>query len=175
MLFHMSMPASDPRRVATVVAQLWGGEAFPFIPLAANGSWVAFAGDDRGSSIEFYPRGARILPSDEACPTGFTVSVDEDAARDDGPFAGRIATHAAVGSVLTTDEIVALASREGWLSRRAQRGRFHVVEMWLENAVMLEVLPDAFQQEYLASQTLENWRTGVAATSRRQPPASQPA
>lgn len=169
MLFHISMPAKNPEQVAKVVAELWGGEAFPFIPLARNGSWVAFAGDDRGSGIEFYPRGARIVPSEEDCPTGFTVSVDEAVANDMSAFAGRIATHAAVYSPLSQDAIMALAKREGWLSRFAQRGTFHVVEFWLENAVMLEVLPEPLKQEYLATQTLDNWRRGAAAMARRQP------
>lgn len=171
MLFHISMPAKEPERVARVVAELWGGEAFPFIPLAKNGSWVAFAGDDRGSSIEFYPRGARIVPSEEDYPTGFTISVDEAAAADEGAFAGRIATHAAVYSPLPQDQIMALANRQGWLTRFAQRGNFHVVEFWLENAVMLEVLPEELTKEYLATQTLENWRKGTAAMSRNQPPS----
>ena len=30
MLFHISIDADDPRRVAEVLAELWGGRAFPF-------------------------------------------------------------------------------------------------------------------------------------------------
>lgn len=168
MIFHISMPAHEPERVAKVVAELWGGEAFPFLPMARNGSWVAFAGDDRGSAIEFYPRGAEISPSTEDYPTGFTVTVNEAAANAVDEAAGRSATHAAVFSPLSQDEIVALAQREGWLGRYAQRGRFHVVEFWLENAIMLEVLTEDLKQEYLATQTLEAWRAGVAAVARNQ-------
>jgi hypothetical protein len=169
MLFHISIPASNPERVARAIAELWRGEAFPFLPLAGNGSWVAFAGDERGSGIECYPRGARISPSNEAYPTGFTVTVDETLASETGEQAGRIATHAAIYTPLAKDEVIELAGREGWLGRVAQRGRFHVVEFWLENVVMLEVLPEDFKQEYLASQTLEGWRAGAAALARRQP------
>lgn len=168
MIYHISIPAMEPERVAKAIAELWRGEAFPFLPMARNGSWVAFAGDERGSSIECYPRGAQISPSKEDHPTGFTVTVDELAARADGDLAGRIATHAAVYSPLSQDEILALAEREGWLSRAAQRGRFHVVEFWLENAVMLEVLTEDFTKQYLATQTLEAWRGGVAAMARNQ-------
>ena len=169
MIFHISIPAKEPERVAKVIAELWGGEAFPFLPMAGNGSWVAFAGDDRGSGIECYPRGATISPSREERPTGFTVTVDEAVATATGEDAGRIATHAAVYSPLAQADIVALAERQGWLSRLGQRGRFHVVEFWLENAVMLEVLTEELKAEYLATQTLEAWRAGAAAMARKQP------
>jgi len=168
MLFHISIPARNPERVARAIAELWRGEAFPFLPLAGNGSWVAFAGDERGSGIEGYPRGARIAPSKEDHLTGFTVTVDEALANETGESAGRVATHAAIYTSLLKDEVIGLAAREGWLGRVAQRGRFHVIELWLENAVMLEVLPDDFKQEYLASQTLEGWRAGAAALARKQ-------
>ena len=56
MIFHLSFDAADPRRVAEVIAALWGGKAIPFPPVMA-GSWVALAGDDRNSSVEIYPRG----------------------------------------------------------------------------------------------------------------------
>lgn len=169
MIFHISIPAKNPERVAKVIAELWRGEAFPFLPMARNGSWVAFAGDDRGSGIECYPRGAQISPSQEERPTGFTVTVDDAVAQATDEHSGRIATHAAVYSPLSQEEILALAQREGWLSRFAQRGRFHVVEFWLENAVMLEVLTENLKSEYLATQSLEAWRAGSAAMARNQP------
>jgi len=59
MLFHLSIDADDPRNVANVIAELWGGHAFPFPPVL-TGSWVAMAGDDRGTTVEVYPRGAEL-------------------------------------------------------------------------------------------------------------------
>lgn len=165
MIFHISIPARNPEQVAKAIAELWCGEAFPFLPMKGNGSWVAFAGDDRGSAIECYPRGARLSPSQEEYPKGFTVEVE--AAQSDSPSAHHIATHAAVYSPLSQEQIIALAQRHGWLGRYAQRGKFHVVEFWLENTVMLEVLPEPLKQEYLATQTLEAWRAGAAAQSRQ--------
>lgn len=166
MIFHISIPARDPERVAKVIAELWRGEAFPFLPMKDNGSWVAFAGDDRGSAIECYPAGARIYPSTDPYPTGFTVTAD-NASHSGTIDDGHIATHAAIYSPLDDAELDTLAKREGWLCRYAQRGKFHVVEFWLENIVMLEVLPEALKREYLASQTLDAWRTGTAALLRR--------
>lgn len=33
MLFHLSIDADDPRHVAEVIAELWGGVATPFPPV----------------------------------------------------------------------------------------------------------------------------------------------
>ena len=56
MLFHLSIAAREPRHVANVIAELWGGAALPFPPVM-EGSWIAIAGDDRGTAIEVYPDG----------------------------------------------------------------------------------------------------------------------
>ena len=48
MLFHVSVEADDPKGVAEALAQIMGGEAFPFPPVG-RGSWVALAGDEFGS------------------------------------------------------------------------------------------------------------------------------
>ena len=72
MLFHVSIEADDPRRVAEVVAEIWGGIAAPF-PAVAAGSWVALSGDDKGSLIEFYPRGTELHESDDGA-TGIATA-----------------------------------------------------------------------------------------------------
>ena len=56
MLFHMSIAAKDPQHVASVIAELWRGEARRFPPIADN-SWMALAGDERGTLLEVYPLG----------------------------------------------------------------------------------------------------------------------
>ena len=40
-------------------AELLGGRALPF-PAVIDGSWVALAGDERGTMIEIYPRGTEL-------------------------------------------------------------------------------------------------------------------
>ena len=54
MLFHASIAAKDPENVAKVVAEIWGGDYLPFLPLQ-NGSWMAVASDDRNTALEVYP------------------------------------------------------------------------------------------------------------------------
>ncbi len=146
----------DPERVARVIAELWKGEAFPFFP-HRNESWVAFAADDRRTSVECYPYDAKLSPADETSPTGFTIT------RGGADKPRPSTTHAAVATDLSQEEVIAIGEREGWVTRYAQRGLFGVVEMWLENNILLEVLPPELQAQYVETQTLDNWRRVIAS------------
>lgn len=154
MLFHLSITADDPERVARAIAKLWRGEALPF-PQGERGSWMAMAGDERNSAVEIYPRGYVLTPSterDEKWPDG------EKERRRSG-------THAAIATPLSKDEVIAIAEQEGWFARYLRRGdKFGLVEVWIENATLFEVLTPEMQAEYLETQTLEKWRelVGVA-------------
>ncbi|HLL30517.1 MAG TPA: hypothetical protein VK403_05935, partial [Allosphingosinicella sp.] len=46
---HISIAAERPKQAARLIAELWGGRAYPFPPVA-EGSWIAMAGDERGST-----------------------------------------------------------------------------------------------------------------------------
>lgn len=141
MIFHLSIAAKNPQHVAGVIAELWRGRAMPFPPVAV-GSWVALAGDDRNSLIEVYPFGSELRPADG----------DADAmAQTNSQPSGLTATHAAVASPLEEGEVFAIAEREGWQAKYRKRGgQFGVIELWLENATMIEVLTAEMQREYLA-------------------------
>lgn len=158
MIFHLSIAADDPARVAQALARLWRGEAFAF-PQGAKGSWMAMAGDDRNSAVEVYPRGYVLTPGedrDEKWPA---------AAKE----LRRSATHAAIGTPLTREEVFALAEQEGWMARYLRRGdQFGIIEVWVENAVLFEVLTSEMQQEYLQTQTLEKWRAKVSQGGAQQ-------
>lgn len=167
MIFHFSIPTKNPERVARVIAELWGGEAFPFFP-HRNESWVAFAGDDRRSGVECYPYDATLAPSDEPNPTGFKIL--RGAA---GPNPS--ATHGAIATELSEDDVLAIGRREGWMARYAQRGRFGVVELWLENTILFEVLPPDLQAQYVSTQSLDDWRLAVGAIEAQKAAASRPA
>jgi hypothetical protein len=156
MIFHFSIPTQNPERVARVIAELWGGEAFPFLP-HRNASWIALAGDDRRTGVECYPHDVELAPSDEVHPTRF-----EARQRAGQGGSQRSATHGAIGTPLSREQVCAIGEREGWLTRPAQRGRFHVVEMWLENSILFEVLPPDLLKEYLQTQSLAAWRAAVA-------------
>lgn len=148
MLFHISVPADDPARVAAVIAELWRGESLPFPPIA--GAHVAFAGDDRASAIEVYPRETVLEP--DADGGGVRARMAPTPAY-------RGACHAAIASPLSVEAISAIARREGWTCNVQSRGGvFRVVEFWLENAFMLEIMTADMQAEYVARITPANWR-----------------
>jgi hypothetical protein len=150
MIFHISISADDPKRTAMMFAELWRGEAFPF-PMVGKGSWVAHAGDDRRSTIEVYPRDIAFYPTDGAGEERY-----EPVSRH-GPF------HAAVATPLEIEEVQEIARRYGCHTSVCQRGPwFRVIEFWVDNTQMIEMLTPAMQQEYPGSITLENWRNMLA-------------
>jgi hypothetical protein len=156
MLFHMSISAGAPQRVASVIAELWGGEALPFPPVS-EGSWIAFAGDDRGTAIEVYPAGVVLQEADgDADAQGVRTQ----------PMA-LSPTHAAIATGFSRDQVFALAAREGWPAKYRHRGGvFGVIEMWIEGRQMIEVLTPEMQAEYLASVTIPNWKQMLAVGRR---------
>jgi len=141
MIFHLSIAADDPARVARVVAELWGGKARIFPPVG-KGSAVATAGDGIGTTLEIYARGTELAPADG----------DADAYAEINPEAPRrTATHIAMATRLSQQQVFAIAEREGWLAKYRKRGgMFGVIELWLENAVLAELLTPEMQAEYQA-------------------------
>ncbi|MBW8639804.1 hypothetical protein K1W69_21600 [Hoeflea sp. WL0058] len=144
-LKHLSLNAEEPQRVAMLLATLLGGEALPFPPFPD--SWIAFSGADDGSAIEVYPNGHRLKagPDRIECYSG-------------QPDRNHSFVHAAFGSPLTADEILAAAKREGWLSRLCDRGPFRCIEIWLENRILVEVLDPDMQKDYREGMTIGNWK-----------------
>lgn len=154
MLFHLSIAAHDPRHVAEVIAQFWDGAAFPFPPVA-EGSWIALAGDERGTAMEVYPIGT-VLREAEGDADSFGERTGQT---------GFTATHAAIATHLSQDEVMAIAGREGWPAKYRKRGGgFGVIELWIEGRQMIELLTAEMQAEYLAAVTMDNYRAMIAAS-----------
>lgn len=152
MLFHMSIAAHDPRHVASVIAELWQGEMFFFPPVSDN-AWIVMAGDDRGTALEVYPAGT-VLREHPG---------DADAYGEATGTAGFTASHAAIATDLTQDDVLAIATREGWPAKyRMRAGMFGVIEMWIEGRQMMEVLTPEMQAEYRSTMTLDGWRRLLA-------------
>jgi hypothetical protein len=148
MIFHASIPAREPERVAAVIAEIWGGQSFRFPPWP--GAWVAMAGDARGSMVEVYPHTLPIAPG-----TG------DDMARPLPDTEPRPYTcfHLAIATERTVDEIRAIGAREGWRAVPCSRGGvFDVVELWIENGLMFEVLTPDMQDDYRAGINMQMWR-----------------
>ncbi|MFT4251030.1 MAG: hypothetical protein QM608_00910 [Caulobacter sp.] len=153
MLFHMSIAARDPRHVAGVIAEFWGGEALPFPPVSDDG-WIVLAGDDRGSALEVYPADTVLREADG----------DADAYGEPSGGAAFTPTHGALATGLDAEAVMAIAAREGWPAKYRKRGgMFGVVELWIEGRQMMELLTPEMQAEYRRTMTIANWRAMLAA------------
>lgn len=154
MLFHLSIEADEPCRVATIFAEIWGGVAAPFPPVA-EGSWVALSGDERGTIVEVYPRGTELHEAEgEADAVGI-------------PAAPRRhnATHFAMATNHDLETILGIARREGWPAKCCSReGKFGVIEIWVEGCQLVEVLTPEMQRQYLDMVTIENWQRMLAGS-----------
>ena len=153
MIFHASMPSRHPAHVARVLAEIWGGFAAPF-PSFPD-SWMAVAGDERGTIIETYPCDRVITPG-----AGSDSFMPGDA-QDNSHYS---AFHMAVGTPLTTEQVLAIGAREGWRTLRCTRGDnfFDVIEFWVENTTMIEILTEDMQTQYRSFATPANFRAFAA-------------
>ena len=82
-------------------------------------------------------------------------------------------THFALSVATDADTIEAIAARAGWQCFRCNRGPFHVIEVWVESEMMVEILPPEFAAEYLAFTRPDKIAMSMAAaaptTSRLRP------
>ena len=148
MIFHFSMDADQPERVAKALAWIWSCEAYPFAQVG-RGSWIVVADDEKGSAIEIYRRGVVLAPGAGA-----------DAVRAKSmPAPANSAMHFAISTQLSEAEVCALGAAEGWRTVRQSRGgRFDVIELWIENRILIEVLTPEMQAQYVAASTPAEWR-----------------
>jgi hypothetical protein len=145
MIAHVSIEAERPEHVARILARIMGGEALPFPP--CDGAWIAFAAADDGTAVEVYPQGARVMRGPE------TIAFEQTEAA-----AGPSATHVAIGSPLSAEEIIEIGQAEGWTTRSTDRGPFGCIELWIEDRVLIELLDPAMQEDYRRNMTVAGWR-----------------
>ncbi len=144
MFHYISMAAENPFRVAKVMAELTRGQFFEY-PVTPGAYRVTFQ-DEYGSGIE-------VLPKDTVWTPGVTEA--ETQATELSRFS---ATRAALSVTISQEAIEAIGAREGWLVRRCDgprgrfldhRGRFQVMELWIENNFMLELLTHDMRADYI--------------------------
>ncbi len=162
MINHISIGVHNPEMVANVLAEIWNGYVMPF-PVAPN-SWMVFADDGRGSAVEVTPINTILVPG-ECLPSeenfDITVSTEEHEAKFvQSEFSPQyVATHMNINSLLSEEEIKAIARRKGWRCFTANRGdgAFQLVELWLENHFMLEVFTPEMTARYVEVMSLESY------------------
>ena len=156
MIHHLSIAARDPKRAAEVLAELMGGTAVPFPP--NPGSFFALQLDDNGSGIEVYPAGTELEPNGEVGGSFVTHPKER----------GYGATHCALSVETGREKVEEIAKRAGWHCFVCNRGPFHVIEVWVENNTMIEVLPPDYAAEYLAFTRPDTVTQRMAAAASRQ-------
>lgn len=152
MINHISIAVNEPERVANVLAEIWDGMVYPFPP--APGSFFVLANDGRGSAIEIIPNGTVLVPG-----AGLPDEDDLDAVTEE--FEAKfvqselrpryVATHLNINTRKNIEEIRAIAKREGWRVLVCNRGEglFQLVEIWVENTFMLEVMTPEQTARYI--------------------------
>jgi len=146
MIHHISLSAQNPEHVAQVLAEVWNGQAVPFFP--HPGSYMVFPMDEYGTGIEIYPLDTKLIPGEGDEQVKFVQITNSS---------NFIATHAAISVTKTQEEIEQIGKREGYRTVRCNRDSFFdVIEFWLENQVMLELLTPEMTAQYLAVTQPEN-------------------
>lgn len=152
MIAHVSIPARDPRATALLLAALIDGEAFDF-PVVPGAS-IAVAHDGSGLAVEVYPDTMAHHPGvgevDPArAPEGPAAMPWEDQVFPDGAQLRPSAFHFALKSPLAEAQILEVAHKAGLRALKCERGGvFAVIEVWLDNTVLVEVLTEHEFQRY---------------------------
>lgn len=140
MIHHISIAAHEPLRVSQVLAEVLQGQAIPFP--GYPGSYVALAFDAHGTMIEVHPFGTALFPGDDANQVGQL--------RPHSAASHPSANHTAISVPVSMAQIQAVAEREGWRMVQAHRGDyFDVIEFWVENQLLIELLPPEIVDQYL--------------------------
>ncbi|NJL36015.1 MAG: hypothetical protein HC840_04295 [Leptolyngbyaceae cyanobacterium RM2_2_4] len=138
MIRHISIDAQDPLQVASVLAEIWNGKAYPFF---YPNSYHVMPHDSYGTGVVVFPKGTVWVPGAETQSAQLLSATSTDL----------VAIHAAISVPITQQQIEQIGQREGWrvLSREPGDGPFRLIEFWVENRILFELLPPGFETQYL--------------------------
>ncbi len=153
MINHISIAVDDPTKTANVLAEIWDGIVYPFPPV--EGGYFVIANDGKGTAVEVLPANTILVPG-EGLPDETDFSIDtrtevneaqfvkSDKSADFGPV------HLNISTPLSINEIRAIADREGWrnLVCNRDKGLFQLVEVWVDNRLMLEIMTEEQTERY---------------------------
>jgi hypothetical protein len=143
MIHHISIPAKNPELVVRVLARFLKGKAYAFSPV--EGAYIAVGLDNYGTAIEVYP-----------IDTGIYFAPNEPEFKSTGYQPNVTAFHAAISVPLNQKEIEIIARENNWRVQFCDRGPFGVIEVWVENWLMLELLTPELAKGYLEFITPQN-------------------
>ena len=162
MLYHASFNVRRPAHAAQILSEMLGASAVraPSRPFPPD-SWFVLYGDEAGSFIELLPWGAVLTPE-----TRFGIGRDELMR----PYTG---AHVLLSTPKTEEEIKALAARQGWRVELVDARLFKVLKVWIDDAILIELLTPSMVQAYVETFGAE----GLASLDDKlrtleQPPAA---
>ena len=157
MILHVSIETKDPERLGKAIAEISCGVAAPLDRLV-NGSWIAYCGGNPLSAIEVFPLGTDIRRS-----SGNDSAWNSAWKREPDP-SRPTATHIALGTDLSNDEVLAIIKRNGWDGKHVLRGdRFGLIEMWVSDHLVVEWFTKEMRVSY--EQTMRQVLAGVGETA----------
>ena len=179
MINHISIGVNDPEKVSNVLAELWGGMVFPFPP--APNSFFVIANDGKGTAVEITPVNTVLVPGEGLPPEeDFSVETrteDYEAKFVQSDFSPQyVATHLNISTTKSIDEIKAIGEREAWRTLVCNRGQglFQLVELWVEDRFMLEVMTPEQTERYVEITDPEFMKQAfVEALPKAPPPSSR--
>lgn len=138
-IHHVTIPALEPMRVASALAELLGGRVVPM--QHPPDCLLVYAGDSDGSALEVWPAGLRGGPETGALETT------------ELPLPEAWPHHAYVTSdTCDTQEILAVFAREGWRAELVHNGPpqagFSLVRGWIENRTQIELGGSELRTQY---------------------------
>jgi hypothetical protein len=147
MIHHASLPALEPEHAARTLAKILGGEAMRFPVI--TGAWIAWSGDGV-TELEIVPANQAYTRNAVAGREPAMVSVDGR---------GPAGWHVAIGTQVRADEVVRIARDAGWPAEICDRaGYFSLVEIWLDDQVLVEVLDPEMAARYSRTFTADRWK-----------------
>ncbi|MGH7784953.1 MAG: hypothetical protein ACREO5_14065, partial [Candidatus Binatia bacterium] len=154
MINHISVGVHNPEKVANVLAEIWNGIVLPFPP--SPDSFLVLANDGRGTGVEVTPIDVVLEPG-KGLPPEVNFGADTLTEENEAKFVRSdfrpkyISTHLNINTKLSIDEVKAIGAREGWrtLVCNRNKGLFQLIEVWVEDRFMLEVMTPAMTERYL--------------------------
>lgn len=153
MINHISIGVHNPEKVANVLAELWNGMVMPFPP--APNSFMVLANDGKGSGVEITPVNTILVPGEGLPPADLDASApteEYEAKFVQSDFVPQyVATHLNINTHLSIEEVRKIAEREGWRVLVCNRGEglFQLIELWVEDRFMLEVMTPEQTARYI--------------------------
>lgn len=158
MIYHAAIPANNPKSAAETLARIMGGEAMPF-PVVPD-AWVAWSGDGV-TEVEIVRRGHAFARAEEGKEPRLVAA-------DEGLSAS--GWHVAIGTEVAADEVVRIAREAGWPAQICDRaGFFEIVEVWIDDCSLVEVLDPSMQQRYRNAFSRETWKNALQAMASGGP------